>query len=73
MIITGQGNFLGLADGLLDNTSETKNGFKHFTAKSGNLSDKFCNTLQFFKLSDFFLFDLFTIKARKLKVAVESS
>ena len=37
-----------------------------FTAKSESLSFKFCNILQIYKIP---VFDLFTKKARKLKVA----
>ena len=64
---TGRRNFLSLANGLLDKTPETKNGFERLlTAKSGNFLFKFCN---FLKYQFFFLFDLFTNKARQLKVA----
>ena len=48
----------------------TKNVLNNFfTAKSGIFSIEVCNVLQIFKISFFFLFDLFTNKARKLNVA----
>ena len=40
--------------------------FNFFTAKPGSFCFKFCNILQILKI---FLFDLFTNKSRKLKVA----
>ena len=60
-IITGRRNFLSLADGLLDKTLKTKNGFEHFfAAKSGNFCFKFYNILQIFKISDLYLICLLT-------------
>ena len=66
-IVTDQQNFSSLADGLLDITPETK---KIRTFSLQNLESfllKFAIFGKFLKIR--FLFDLFTNKARKLKVA----
>ena len=60
-IISGQQSFLSLADGLYDRNRETI-FLKIFTAKCGNFHFEFC-------AFSFFLHDLITNKARKLKVA----
>ena len=64
--------FSSLVEGLLDITPERKKIVSHFfTPKAGSFSFIFCNIAIFFKIS-VFLFDLFTNKARKLKVAVSN-
>ena len=60
-IITGQRSFSSLADRLLNLTPETKNSFEHFHCE---IWKPFFQILQIS-----FLFDLFTNKAIKLKVA----
>ena len=59
--ITGQPNFLNLGDGLTDRISETKIFLDFFTAKLETFAFNFA-------LFSFFLYDLFTNKARKLDV-----
>ena len=66
-IITGQRSFSSLADGLLDITQERKNTFEQFHCKIWKLFIlNFAIFANFLNIS--FLFDLFTNKARKLKV-----
>ena len=63
MIISIQRSFSSLADGLFDLTTGTKSSFEHFHCEIWKLFFK--KKLQ--NIS--FLFDSFTNKARKLKVA----
>ena len=64
-IITGQRSFSSLADHLFDITPDTENSFEPFSLR--NLEASLLNSISFQNIS--FLFELFTSKARKLKVA----
>ena len=59
-IIYGQRSISSLAYRLIDLTAETKNSFEQFRCELWKLFFKFCNVLQIFKISVFYLIYLLT-------------